>query len=358
MADALPSKRKRKADTAINDDAAKNVRSLGWLTESAMPRKREARKIDLADGNSAVQMRAAMLQAQADAKLSVNDPNFALRKRPRGGDIFRQKNAGVDERNRRDLALNQAEGSYSNEQLNAKARLYDKMKRGELNHTNSLVDFEQKGLEQMEMRTQSLEDEIERRRWEKEALMEIKTGIVLSKLRKDRPVNGVKQKYDNTLSAEQKEILSQVNAETVAARKKVSTVKDKRKALLEKRKQKLLESRRRRQKTADLFKKPQLSENKTNIVNESSIKPSTGTVHPDRASRMMEPSFDPNRPSNIPHVGQFIGHSSRQVETHSSGHSNIHPSRQSNVHPSRQSNIHPSRQSNIHPSRTSRFGGR
>ena len=47
------------------DHAAKKTRSLGWLTESAMPRKRASRSIELQDGNSsAVQLKAALLQVR------------------------------------------------------------------------------------------------------------------------------------------------------------------------------------------------------------------------------------------------------------------------------------------------------
>mmetsp|Transcript_11520 Transcript_11520/g.22083 ORF Transcript_11520/g.22083 Transcript_11520/m.22083 type:complete len:540 (-) Transcript_11520:121-1740(-) len=237
------------------DEAAKATQSLGWLTESAMPRKREARSIEMADNNvSAVRLKAAMLQAQAEVKQHREDPTFYLRKqRVRGGDLFKEKNRGVDERNRHDLAMNQQESALSNEQLNAKAKVYEKMKRGQLNHANSLVDFEQKGFMQAEMKTATMEDEMERRKWEREAMQAIRTGVALTK-RKERPINGVKQKYDNTMTAEEKEILSQVSAETVAARVRKESAADKRKAALLLRKQRLLAAKNRRKNAASLFK--------------------------------------------------------------------------------------------------------
>ncbi|GAB5368927.1 hypothetical protein AAMO2058_001361400 [Amorphochlora amoebiformis] len=238
------------------DEAAKKVRSLGWLTESAMPRKRAAREINLSDGNSsAVGLKAAMLQAQAEAKIAQDDPTL-LTRRISGRDIFKKKNKGIDDRNRKDLALNQAEASHSNKQLLAKAALYDKMKRGLLNHSNALIDFEAKGLDSGEMITESMEEETERLRWEKEAKREIMSGIALSNLQKDRPTNGVKQKYDNTLTFEEKEILSQVSKETVLARKKSNAVANKQKTALEKRKKQLLAARKRKKLSVQsLFKK-------------------------------------------------------------------------------------------------------
>eukprot|EP00466_Bigelowiella_natans_P019148 jgi/Bigna1/127791/aug1.5_g2499 len=262
----------------IQDEDARKVESLGWLTESAMPRKRESRSIELVDGNSsAVQLKAAMLQAQAEATLHRDDPSYVLRKQRRG-DIFRLKNAGVDERNR------QEESSRSNEHLNAKARLYEKMKRGELNHANSLVDFEEKGFQQAELRSSTMEDEMERRQWEREALREIRSGVALSKLRKDRPSNGVKQRYDNTLSMEEKAVLSQVSAETVRARSKVESIVDKRKASLLARKQKLLAARNRKKKSAaSLFASKR---QQTSTINPTSAASATTTAN--TAATMME----------------------------------------------------------------------
>jgi len=226
------------------DEDAKKIESLGWTTESAMPRKRESRAIELQDGNaSAVKLKAALLQAQADVRLHQTDPTLALKRQRQSGDLFRLKNKGIEERNRRDAALNQEESARSNDQLLAKARLYEKMKMGELNHANALVDFERKGLDG-EMHSGTIEDEFERRRWEREALKEIKTGVALSKLRKDRATNGVKQQYDHTLTDQEKEILQMVSQQTVEARVKKDTIEQKRKAQLSSRKAKLLARKR------------------------------------------------------------------------------------------------------------------
>ena len=263
----------------FRDEKSVKVGSLGWITESTMPRKRASRSIAVADGErSSVSLRAAMLQVQAEARRSGGKK----RRRPTNGvthkTLFRQKtktrrnvdtnptrNAGVDARRARDADTERAEIAFRQSQLRSKADLYEKMKRGEFNHRNALVDFEAKGLSarpdamsttatHQTMQSRSTRDEAERLQWERQAREAIESGGFAPRRRPIARVGGVKGRFDRNLTRNEKQILEQVSREAVAARAAGSSQPSAREAALEARKQMLFARDRRDAQRHEIFR--------------------------------------------------------------------------------------------------------
>ena len=61
-----------------------------------------------------------------------------------------------------------------------------------------------------ELYSREMEQNDARKLWEQEAMREIETGVLSTLRAPAKSTNGVKQKYQNTLSEEDKELLKQV----------------------------------------------------------------------------------------------------------------------------------------------------
>lgn len=143
------------------------VESLGWLTESTiMPKK--IRPIEGVGASSILELKAQLYKSQEEAKRvaketihpSTADPNYShleihrAKKKITAKNVFSSKNHGVDAREAKDKLEMKAikDGSVSCAALERKAKLYDKLVRGELSDGEEeekyCVDFFRKGQEQ------------------------------------------------------------------------------------------------------------------------------------------------------------------------------------------------------------------
>ncbi|CAM6055555.1 unnamed protein product [Sphagnum tenellum] len=249
MEDDRDSEREKK-ERATRDDvtlvaAAKEQRvdSLGWLTESSvMPKKQ--RTIEGVGASSIVELRAQLYRTQEDVKRAKETGVEFDSLRPRKKiDAFSKKNSGVEERASRDKLQLKAvkDGSESYAALEKKAELYDKLLRGEVSDEEEKekysVDFLKKGY---------LEDEFKEMERERR-------GEPVDNLRKDTEtanpagVDVEKQRLGvgwrpgttTGLTQEQKQIIREVNEETIEAREKSSSLKQRRQMQAEKNREKL-----------------------------------------------------------------------------------------------------------------------
>lgn len=143
------------------------VELLGWLTESTiMPKK--IRPIEGVGASSILELKAQLYKSQEEAKRvaketvhpSAADPNYShleihrAKKKITAKNVFSSKNHGVDAREAKDKLEMKAikDGSVSYAALERKAKLYDKLVRGELSDGEEeekyCVDFFRKGQEQ------------------------------------------------------------------------------------------------------------------------------------------------------------------------------------------------------------------
>lgn len=140
------------------------VESLGWLTESTiMPKK--IRPIEGVGASSILELKAQLYKSQEEARRaaketihpSAADPNYShleihrAKKKITAKNAFASKNPGVDAREAKDKLEMKAikDGSVSYAALERKAKLYDKLVRGELSDGEDeeryCVDFFRKG---------------------------------------------------------------------------------------------------------------------------------------------------------------------------------------------------------------------
>ncbi|KAK6150046.1 hypothetical protein DH2020_017571 [Rehmannia glutinosa] len=144
------------------------VESLGWLTESSiMPRKHRA--IEGVGASSILELKAQLYKSQEESKRNPKEPihsadhNYAqhlevhrAKQKISANDAFSHKNSGVDARAAKDKLELKAvkDGSASYAALERKAKLYNKLVRGEISDEEDeekyCVDFFRKGLEQDE----------------------------------------------------------------------------------------------------------------------------------------------------------------------------------------------------------------
>lgn len=143
------------------------VESLGWLTESTiMPKK--IRPIEGVGASSILELKAQLYKSQEEAKRvaketihpSAADPNYShlevhrAKKKITAKNAYSSKNPGVDAREAKDKLEMKAvkDGSVSYAALERKAKLYDKLVRGELSDGEEeekyCVDFFRKGQQQ------------------------------------------------------------------------------------------------------------------------------------------------------------------------------------------------------------------
>ncbi|KAL9224879.1 hypothetical protein vseg_000867 [Gypsophila vaccaria] len=139
--------------------------SLGWLTESTiMPKKHKA--IEGVGASSILQLKAELYKSQEDSKkskdVSATDVEYhPAKKKLTPLHPFARKNSGVDSRALLDkLALKAvSDGSASYEALEKKAKLYEKLAKGELSDEEDkekyCVDFSLKGLTENELKQQA-----------------------------------------------------------------------------------------------------------------------------------------------------------------------------------------------------------
>uniref|UniRef100_A0A061RW37 Cytochrome b561 ferric reductase transmembrane family protein n=1 Tax=Tetraselmis sp. GSL018 TaxID=582737 RepID=A0A061RW37_9CHLO len=131
----------------------REAESLGWLAQSAVqPKKR--REIDGVSVNSIVDLKAQLYRTQEQARLRADGmigPEDLQARRKAGLDVtlLSRKNAGVEERSRRDEAELQRSSDRVAEcyaALERKAKLYEQLVRGEApdNEDTYNVDFLQK----------------------------------------------------------------------------------------------------------------------------------------------------------------------------------------------------------------------
>eukprot|EP00743_Colponemidia_sp_Colp-15_P007260 GILK01007839.1.p1 GENE.GILK01007839.1~~GILK01007839.1.p1 ORF type:complete len:261 (-),score=56.85 GILK01007839.1:232-1014(-) len=227
--------------------------SLGWLTESALVLKK-GKEIEV-DNASLVDLKALIFRGEEEKKRK--HPGGSRREKKKQKKTER-KNKGVESRHLKDLAEEASQTHDHLASLTAKAEIYEKLSKGEVNDRGEsfLVDFERKGapisntsvsISSLSSSQTAAEDtgaislgrrmEAERRAWEQQAMQEVAQGFANEEVRKPRPA--VLQVYDKVLSREEKEHLVGVVEETYAGREKVLDVKQKRKQLLEARMNKI-----------------------------------------------------------------------------------------------------------------------
>ncbi|KAK4347353.1 hypothetical protein RND71_033692 [Anisodus tanguticus] len=152
------------------------VESLGWLTESTiMPKK--IRPIEGVGASSILELKAQLYKSQQEAKRvaketthpSTADPNYShldihrAKKKITAKNAYSSKNPGVDAREAKDKLEMKAikDGSVSYAALERKAKLYDKLVRGELSDGEEeekyCVDFFRKGQEQEQEDSEQLQ---------------------------------------------------------------------------------------------------------------------------------------------------------------------------------------------------------
>ncbi|XP_061341239.1 uncharacterized protein At4g18257-like [Gastrolobium bilobum] len=131
--------------------------SLGWLTESSiMPKKHRA--IAGVGASSILELKAELYKSQEDSKKSreLAGPDVEYQRAKNkitSKDPFSAKNSGVDARAHKDKLELKAvnDGSVSYAALERKAKLYDKLVKGELSDEEDeekyCVDFFRKGIE-------------------------------------------------------------------------------------------------------------------------------------------------------------------------------------------------------------------
>ncbi|KAF7840458.1 uncharacterized protein G2W53_002756 [Senna tora] len=136
------------------------VESLGWLTESSiMPKKHRA--IAGVGASSIMELKAQLYQSQEESKKSreLAGPEAEYQRaksKITPKDAFSAKNSGVDARAHKDKLELKAvqDGSATYAALERKAKLYDKLVKGELSDEEDkekyCVDFFRKGYEQDE----------------------------------------------------------------------------------------------------------------------------------------------------------------------------------------------------------------
>ncbi|XP_060196077.1 uncharacterized protein At4g18257-like [Lycium barbarum] len=143
------------------------VESLGWLTESTiMPKK--IRPIEGVGASSILELKAQLYKSQEESKRVAKetnlpcaaDPNYShldihrAKKKIAAKNAYSAKNPGVDAREAKDKLEMKAikDGSVSYAALERKAKLYDKLVRGELSDGEDeekyCVDFFRKGQDQ------------------------------------------------------------------------------------------------------------------------------------------------------------------------------------------------------------------
>jgi len=252
----------------------RNVESMGWLTESAA-QPQIAKPIQV-ESNTILDLKAALFQKQAEAK-EGGSSRVKVRRLANARDVWSKTNAGVEERNQRDMKANQAETRNAYESLTHKAKLYEQLMSGRLEPREDaeyLVDFERKGWEQIDttqlsttsrdaganplpmdtflstssggIYSKGMSDYDERKAWEQAALKEIETGVLSTLAAPARSDTGVKQNYERTMSVEEKEALKEIVSETQDARTRHQEVAAKRKEQLERRRQQIIERERRK----------------------------------------------------------------------------------------------------------------
>lgn len=211
----------------------RKIESLGWITESSvMPRKR--RDIEGVGAASILELQAELYRTQEDVKKIKEGGADDLdeqrsRRKLAVPDVFSKKNSGVEERAGRDkLHLKiENDGSASYSALEKKAELYDKLMRGEVpagDEDKYNVLFYKKGT--LENEFQEMESERRGDTSSPSSSFQDNNGsappsLVPSTL-------GFAQSTTTGLSQEQKQLIKEVNQETIQERQKVSTLKQKR----------------------------------------------------------------------------------------------------------------------------------
>eukprot|EP00741_Cyanophora_paradoxa_P006750 tig00001038_g6528.t1 len=205
--------------------------SLGWLTESSLlPGKR--RKIEGVSTRSVVDLKAVLFSSEDAFNRSrvVSDAGYKRGAKARLGkvkDMLGKANAGVAVRSEKDVAeTSQAAAPNVSAALAAKARIYERIRRGDLDdkHDRFLVDFEAKRDEAEERREPEyrptmlsidMKMEIERKKWEEDAKREIAQG-------------GPKNDEDERRAAH-RELLEQLQKQTEKERRARNNLRERRK---------------------------------------------------------------------------------------------------------------------------------
>ncbi|EFJ18725.1 hypothetical protein SELMODRAFT_78672 [Selaginella moellendorffii] len=222
----------------------RRVESLGWLTESSvMPKKQKV--IEGVGAGSIVELRAQLYQTQEAVK--QGDSTVLVRSRKKS-DLFSKKNPGVDDRETRDKLIfkQERDGTASYEALEKKAQLYDKLVRGELPDEEEKekysVDFLRKGFLEDE------KEEMERnRRGETSADDDEPESLSDMNFLPGKPTYGPNHK----------ELVREVNRETVEAREKAAELKQRRQSIAEKQRARLRKA----------FVKKELEKHKSSAAN-------------------------------------------------------------------------------------------
>lgn len=207
----------------------RKIESLGWITESSvMPRKR--RDIDGVGAASILELQAELYRTQEDVK-KVKEGGELDSERARRKlaipDVFSKKNSGVEERAGKDKLHLKTEndGSASYAALEKKAELYDKLVRGEVpagDEDKYNVLFYKKGT----LETEYEEMESERRGEAPNPSSDLRDSD--SEAPGPSPSTTTFSQSTTGLSQEQKQLIKEVNKETIQERQKASTLKQKR----------------------------------------------------------------------------------------------------------------------------------
>ncbi|CAM6102098.1 unnamed protein product [Calypogeia fissa] len=215
---------------------ARKIESLGWITESSvMPRKR--RDIEGVGAASILELQAELYRTQEDVKKvkeggAVDLDEQRSRRKLAVPDVFSRKNSGVEERAGRDKLHLKTEndGSASYTALEKKAELYDKLVRGEVPDGDSEkynVLFYKKGTLENEFEEMESERKGETSNPNFSSIFQDQNGSAPASLDDPSPI-GFVQRTTIGLSQEQKQLIKEVNEETIQERQKASTLKQKR----------------------------------------------------------------------------------------------------------------------------------
>ncbi|XP_070021878.1 uncharacterized protein [Nicotiana sylvestris] len=235
------------------------VESLGWLTESTiMPKKH--RPIEGVGASSILELKAQLYKSQEESKRlsketvhpSAADPNYShleihrAKKKITAKDAFSSKNHGVDAREAKDKLELKAvkDGSVSYAALERKAKLYDKLVRGELSDGEDeekyCVDFFRKGQEQVD-------SELPQRHNTSSTEPRDEVGDDDTSLLPDTKAAGLGRQAGTFDRSEHKRFVMEVHKEASQAREKASELKLRRQEQVAARREKLKQAYLRKQ---------------------------------------------------------------------------------------------------------------
>lgn len=232
--------------------------SVGWIAGNTLSKK-ESKAIELVDdASSIIGLKAVLYESETGVRTTSSthacQPERTRQKfsQPKGliesSKVISKSNLGVDERNAKDWVRDQAEQTWASTALARKAEIYEAIRKGDAIADGKcfLVDFEQKNWDAQDNGTgwQPVEGAVtfsnKQMKRERSALVaettmrithsltaETPTVIVFSHASKNSDVNAPdsdsrdkSSKWDNLLTAEEKNVLTQLSVETQQARLK------------------------------------------------------------------------------------------------------------------------------------------